>query len=820
MSFLKKLFGGGASKRSTAKDPIYSDNTVLNLGVKFIDEYIATGVGSYQTKKKLSDLQSWTEVKRQDNALKANFCHAAILKHLSKAYLQRGNKDKSYLAQNAESRIPGLLMRKPLPFSERQLRDMILECCKRTYLDYDNPIKNVLKSTEAHFKDRDVADSIKSTLKKVIKKSHSGYSDNRDVRTIRDMAEKLLSGVSEFQAPSGPWTEKFLGQIDDKSIEIWNPLLQHAMSASGSEPTKKWITQADAVLKPIGTAIFQKTIIQWIDNTKTEPVASDAHTDLAKGLVWISATIKLDEMALALGRLGNYCFIKIAGHGQRNQALGNACTVALTRMATLAAISELIRLRDKNKYATTKAAIEKKLEEIALAKNITLSELEAKSLPDFGFDAEGCFEKTLGEYSARIDIAPGRASLKWFDKDAKPRKTIPKAVRDNFKKDIADLKNRTKDISGVISGQLTALEQSWLNNLSWSAQDWKALYLEHPVRTQMTRSLIWTLTQNDKTTAFMAEGQKLVDLSGAVVKLPKDGTIALWHPVNAPPKIVLKWRKIIEDRKITQPIRQAHREVYVLTDAERNTDIYSNRFAAHIVRQYQFKALCAARFWKYTVQGQWDSYNIPVKTLRAHNMLVEYHVEAAVEDEVSGTGIYMYLATDQVRFFTAEREQLSLSEIPPIVFSEIMRDVDLFVAVTSVANDPNWTDGGPDGRFGQYWIRQAFGNLGETAKMRKTLIEGLVPKLAIKDKLKVTEKYLEVQGRKNKYQIHFGSGNIMIMPDNRYLCIVRGANSKKEDKIYLPFEGDTMLSVILSKALLLANDDKITDKTILSQLGR
>ena len=139
MSFLKKLFGGGASKRSTAKDPIYSDNTVLNLGVKFIDEYIAAGVGSYQTKKKLSDLQSWTEVKRQDNALKANFCHAAILKHLSKAYLQRGNKDKSYLAQNAESRIPGLLMRKPLPFSERQLRDMILECCKRTYLDYDNP---------------------------------------------------------------------------------------------------------------------------------------------------------------------------------------------------------------------------------------------------------------------------------------------------------------------------------------------------------------------------------------------------------------------------------------------------------------------------------------------------------------------------------------------------------------------------------------------------------------------------------------------------------------------------------------------------------
>jgi hypothetical protein len=34
----------------------------------------------------------------------------------------------------------------------------------------------------------------------------------------------------------------------------------------------------------------------------------------------------------------------------------------------------------------------------------------------------------------------------------------------------------------------------------------------------------------------------------------------------------------------------------------------------------------------------------------------------------------------------------------------------------------------------------------------------------------------------------------------------------------LPFEGDHMLSVILSKAFLLAADDEITDKTILYQI--
>jgi hypothetical protein len=35
----------------------------------------------------------------------------------------------------------------------------------------------------------------------------------------------------------------------------------------------------------------------------------------------------------------------------------------------------------------------------------------------------------------------------------------------------------------------------------------------------------------------------------------------------------------------------------------------------------------------------------------------------------------------------------------------------------------------------------------------------------------------------------------------------------------LPFEGDNVLSIILSKAFLLAADDKITDPTILRQIN-
>ena len=57
----------------------------------------------------------------------------------------------------------------------------------------------------------------------------------------------------------------------------------------------------------------------------------------------------------------------------------------------------------------------------------------------------------------------------------------------------------------------------------------------------------------------------------------------------------------------------------------------------------------------------------------------------------------------------------------------------------------------------------------------------------------------------------------MITPGDRYLCIIP-RRDVGPDLGYLPYEGDLTLPVIVSKAMLLARDDKITDPAILSQL--
>ena len=54
-------------------------------------------------------------------------------------------------------------------------------------------------------------------------------------------------------------------------------------------------------------------------------------------------------------------------------------------------------------------------------------------------------------------------------------------------------------------------------------------------------------------------------------------------------------------------------------------------------------------------------------------------------------------------------------------------------------------------------------------------------------------------------------------PDGAYLCIVRGGRTAG-GTVFLPFE-DERLSLILSKAFLLAADARISDETILRQLS-
>jgi hypothetical protein len=541
-----------------------------------------------------------------------------------------------------------------------------------------------------------------------------------------------------------------------------------------------------------------------------------------KGLIWASIGLDHEAMAGPLGRFAERCFKKIPGSGPASTKLGNACLVALAEMGDAQrAAAELVRLKTRVKYGTVRGRVENRLATMAADAGVSVADLEETALPHFDLAEDGCSRTELGTATALISLGDDGAVLSWRGADGKQRKAVPTAVKREHSADVKGLRQRMKDINDARGTQILRLEATWLDDRDWSLDVWKERYLGHPVRRPLARTLIWRFDSPDGPVAAMPADNAFVTCIGADFVPHAQTRVRLWHPMDALPAEIMAWRRRIADTGVTQPIRQAHREIYVLTDAERETRIYSNRFAAHILRQHQFRALCHAREWKYDFQGGWDNWNVPTRLLTQRDLVVEYHVEPIEDGDLSEMYVPLHITTDQVRFVGSDGEAVALADIPPVVFSEAMRDVDLFVAVTSVANDPDWTDGGPDGHYGDYWREYAFGELGETAKTRRELVAAIAPKLAIADRLEVVDKYLEVRGNRSSYRIHLGSGNIQILPDNRYLCIVRSTKGLgSAPAIRLPFTGDSLLSIILSKAFLLAADDRITDSTILSQLDR
>ncbi len=216
-----------------------------------------------------------------------------------------------------------------------------------------------------------------------------------------------------------------------------------------------------------------------------------------------------------------------------------------------------------------------------------------------------------------------------------------------------------------------------------------------------------------------------------------------------------------------------------------------------------------------------DSDNTPTLALPHWDLIAQFWLEGGewTPEGSSEAGILLYVSSDQVRFRDAARNPVNLADVPPIVFSEVMRDVDLFVGVASVGNDPNWIDQGPAGHRA-YWHAYAFGDLSAMAETRRDVLARLLPRLKIADRCQVQGRFLRVQGRLRAYKIHLGSGNILMEPNDAYLCIVPGRPQPGADKIYLPFEGDAVLAIILSKAFLLTADDRINDPSIAAQIHR
>lgn len=764
--------------------------------------------------------------------------HTVLLVQLLKQYIKEFRRIGSSYSigdlniTQALQMIISQLLRRKLPYQDADLIALLkMANASWNTFGWYRPHKAILGAIERHYKDNKIPEKLITHLKDVRKFSRGGLFSYAEDTELYDRVNMILGEKKQSALkPDFNWSKNMRTDIDGLAAEQhqhWSKLIEHAVSAKASRPTKKWLNEAKQHIDAIGEKEIIEKVVYWFKLLRDEkfdamPLKDNTNNTIVKGLVWITMQLPVEQIAREVKLLAIYSFRKIPDVGAVSTRVGNACLHVLGQLPGLDSVSMLNELMQKIKYPSARRLIEKALDSAAANNNMSREDLEELSVPHFGLNKKGQLKECIDDVTAFTMIEQAqRVQLLWQKKEGKEQKSIPAHIKKTHVTEIKELKKTVKDIQATLQSQTWRIEKLFFKERQWKFSEWIQRYMQHPLLQHVTHKLIWSLDEDMNKLSVMMLNGKLVDFNGKPIETNDDSvTVKLWHPVLHSAEEVMNWREFLYEHEITQPFKQAHREVYILTDAERQTEMYSNRFAAHVLKQHQLNALCQQRGWQYYLQGNFDSANSPTLNLPQHDLSVEFWLDG-VETSVNDMGIFNYVSSDQVRFIR-NAELLPLDTIETRLFSEVMRDVDLFVGVCSIGNDPGWQDGGLLPDFNNYWQEYSFGELGANAQIRKEVLEKLIPRLKIAEQCKVRGRFLVVKGKLRTYKIHLGSANILMEPNDQYLCIVEGRNKKQGDsgKLFLPFEGDHRLAVILSKAFMLAADEKISDRTIISQIKR
>lgn len=827
---------------------------------------------SYYYNTKASDSETYAALKKRDDSFKAEIIFRIFgfldalsnsRKPGSRTYNEEDNKNFEFYYNHSVvlCNFMDSILKSKLALSEKQIILLLEKLNSESNYPYAIPVNPALKQAGYYLEKNKPSAEFINLFKNLQGKpdricSHTYKPKDKD--KIKVIISEL---IAKFEGESGGenipkilWSdEDSFGEAVNSEIEglgdelklKYYKLFGLCKKTSGGKPTRKFREDTAEVLNAIGKEEFytriSKILSYYLDfEVQKETRSSTMHngnvytydvyhnisllnSDILKTLIWTCIPVIDDRFIILLAKTAEKAYKKIPGKGPANMGVGNACFYVLAASNSMEAVSQLSRLKLKLKQNSVLKLIDSYIEEIANESGVGKREMEDMAVQDYGLK-DGSMSVPLGDYHAEIKVDPDFAvKTAWYNPEGKEIKTLPASVKNDSKAEIKKITENAKEIQKLLSANRDRLDRSYIYDREWKYGDFFKYFLHHGLMSPLAKKLIWIFSAEGKSENLFWRDGGWINFQQEKRNPSENSAVRLWHPVGQNLNEILAWRDFFLQNEIKQPFKQAFREVYILTDAELATRTYSNRMAAHIIKQHQFNTLAKGRGWSYSLLGAYDDGRdgetaklpIPEHGLTAEFWINELFIDGAFND----AGIWNFVGTDQLRFTGANNSLLELTAVSPLIFSEVMRDADLFVGVGSVGNDPEWTDrGNLNDQHRTYWQTYSFGDLNETAKIRKSVLEKILPRLKIAKVSEIKDKFLYIRGKLRTYKIHIGSSNILMEPNDEYLCIVPDRTKSKTENYFLPFEGDPGLSAVLSKALMLAEDDKIKDETITRQI--
>ena len=376
---------------------------------------------------------------------------------------------------------------------------------------------------------------------------------------------------------------------------------------------------------------------------------------------------------------------------------------------------------------------------------------------------------TLDDTTIKLVVdEQGKAELE-VTKGDKTLKSIP----DKYKKDkqVEALKDSKSYLTKQYSRTRLSLEQAMLSQTLFTAAE-LAKILEHPVVKAMLSKLV-LFNPETQASGFWQDG-KLLSAEGTLIPLKATDKLLIAHPSHL--FYAVQWdlyQKYLFDKEIKQPFKQVFRELYVPTKDELETSNRSERYQGHQVQPQKTVALLRGRGWTVNyeegLQKVYHKEGFRATIYAAADWYTPSDVEAPTLEYV-------------VFYNLKDGKEVPMKEINPVIFSEVMRDVDLVVSVAHV--------GGVDPEASHSTMQMRGALARESARLFKLT------------NVEVKERHILVKNEHGDYSLHLGSG--MISRGGLQINVV-AVQSQHRGRVFLPFvDDDPKTAEIISKMKLLS----------------
>ncbi len=373
-----------------------------------------------------------------------------------------------------------------------------------------------------------------------------------------------------------------------------------------------------------------------------------------------------------------------------------------------------------------------------------------------------------------------------MEKNGKTIKSPPKALAKS--EYLLTLKAIAKNLKEQKRRSKESLERAMMESTQFRSDEIVNIF-RNPVLVPLVSRIVWT-DEDDFGFLCAEDGRLILTTLAGAEKILGNTLLRIAHPYDL--RKADAWAgymHLLYEKKLVQPFKQVFREYYPITEDEKQEGLVSRRYAGHQVQPKKTVALLKTRGW--TVDYEEGLQKVCYK----ENLIVRMY---AMADWFSPADIEAP-TLETIRFYDRNTgEPVELSKVPPIVFSETMRDIDLAVSVAHV--------GGVDPEASH-----------STVEMRVAIAAELTRLLKLQN-VSWLSAHAKIQGQLGNYSVHMGSG--VVHAEGKGMIAIVPVHSQARGRIFLPFaDDDPKTAEIMSKIILLAEDNKIKDPAILNQIA-